>query len=64
MSKVTIRFWNQKKERYEAEDQWLAVEDSGNVIFINDAPYSNDLTVSVIEVGIEPHIYKDGERIA
>lgn len=53
-----------KKERYEAEDQWLAVEDSGNVIFINDAPYSNDLTVSVIEVGIEPHIYKDGERIA
>ena len=64
MSKVTIKFWNVEKGKYEDDSQWIAIDRDGDIILISDAEYSDDFTVEVITSGIEPHFYKDGERIA
>ena len=62
MSKVTIKFWDKREQKYITQHDIgfgfdLAVNDRGEVYLI-DCPETIDLAY------VEAHFYKDGERIA
>lgn len=64
MSKVTIKFWNSDNNTYETDDDFLIVESDGNVARLGSYGPSDGLAFEDVDECIEPHYFKDGERIA
>lgn len=58
MSKVTIKFWNVDRQDYVIVDNYLRVNSAGQVVGVIGR------VVEIPQENIEPHFYKDGERIA
>ena len=61
MSKVTIKFWNIEKQQY--DEYWdYYLNEYMSVYRVESSEYYGDY-LELME-SIEPHFYKDGERIA
>lgn len=58
LGKVEIRFWSKATERYQKTSAYIVVDFSGAVYeHIKDGQL-------IYRPDLEPHFYKDGERIA
>lgn len=59
MGKITIKFWNTEKKKYDEHWDYYLDEDMSVFSFENTS-YENYMREIPT---IEPHFYKDGERI-
>lgn len=60
MSKVTIKFWDKEKKIYDETKNYV-VNEAGSPWHVYGGM---DAQLDEVDDFIEPHFYKDGERIA